>query len=106
MVLMKPHAMMCGAAIHTLVPKRWPAGDPRREWRWAAHVDGMFWRFFRQVGEWRREVAAFFRPEPRGPFAEATEHAVQWSEFEGRMLLDELRRDNLLRPCDGDQSLR
>jgi hypothetical protein len=91
---MKPHAMMYGGAIHTLVPATWPAGDHRREWRWRAYVDGNFWRLFKKVSDWRRGVPLYDSHEPIGPYGEATIRAVTWSEFEGRMLLDKLRDTN------------
>lgn len=87
---MKVHAVLDCNRIHTLRPQTWPAGDHRKEWRWAAYVDGAFWRFFKRATDWRAALRSYDGREPRGPFAEATDRAVCWSEFEGRRILERL----------------
>lgn len=85
---MKCHAMQYCGVLHSLKPYDWPSSDHRRVWRFAAYADGTFWRFFKTVKDWRAAVSHSYTPPVRGPFADATDRAVQWSEFDGRMALD------------------
>jgi hypothetical protein len=91
----KAHAEIHANRMHTLRPQRWPAGDHRKEWKWAAYIDGTFWTFFKRVSAWRMAASVYHNREPRGPHAEATDRAVLWSEFEGRQILERLEQQAL-----------
>lgn len=87
---MKCHAIENCGVIHTLRPVAWPRDDRRRKLKYAAYADGVFWRFFGTKAEWEVALRCSYSPPVRGPHAQATERAVLWSEFEGRMMLDRL----------------
>jgi hypothetical protein len=87
-------ALMRGGRIYTLHPYH---GDPLRSrndlkgpWKYVGFCDGQHWGLFRSKKQFRERVE--MEPEHtewemRGPHADATNRAVQDSEWDGTYLL-------------------